>query len=121
MVHHTRSCFERIRKNSLITQKHAVLFQSLLIQNDHIPAGNAQYASFLHSRDDSGTESLGRHGSLDDMRMIPSRLFQDIKVVVYEDAAFIFFFCCRCILKIPPVCIDKRKSCRLFDIAFQQG
>jgi hypothetical protein len=36
--------------------------------------------------------------------MIPSRPFQDIKVIVYEDAAVIFFLYCRRILKIPIVC-----------------
>ena len=99
----------------------AILFQSQLIQDDHIPADNAQYIFFLHCRNNSGIEALGRHGGLDNMRMIPSRLFQDIKVVVYENAAFIFFFYCRFILKIPPVCIDKRQPCRLFDILFQQN
>jgi hypothetical protein len=67
----------------------AVLFQSLLIQDDHIPAGNAQYAFFLHGRNNYRAEALGRQGRLDDMGMIPSRSFQDIKVVVYENAAFL--------------------------------
>jgi hypothetical protein len=60
-----------------------------LIQDDHIPAGNAQYAFFLHGRNNAGVEALGRQGRLDNMGMIPSRSFQDIKVVVYEDAAFL--------------------------------
>lgn len=77
MALHTRSYFEGIRVNRVITQKHAVLFQSLLIQDDHIPAGNAQYASFLHRKNDSGTEPLRRHGCLNDMRMLPSRPCQE--------------------------------------------
>jgi hypothetical protein len=40
----------------------AVLFQSLLIQDDHIPAGNAQYAFFLHGRNHDRAEALGRQG-----------------------------------------------------------
>jgi hypothetical protein len=39
--------------------------QSLLIQDDHIPAGNAQYAFFLHGRNNAGVEALGRQGRLD--------------------------------------------------------
>ncbi len=99
----------------------AILFQSQLTQDDHIPADNAQYIFFLHCRNNASREALGRHGGLDDMRMIPSRLFQDIQVVVYENAGFIFFLYCRFILKIPPVCIDKRHSGRLFNILFQQN
>ena len=37
----------------------SVLFRSMLIQNDHIPADNAQYIFFLHCRNNSRVEALG--------------------------------------------------------------
>jgi hypothetical protein len=75
----------------------------------------------LHCRHHSSRKALARHGGLDDMGMIPSRLFQDINIVVNEDAALIPFFFCLFMLKIPPVRIDKPKSGLFFDIGFQQN
>jgi hypothetical protein len=43
--------------------------------------------------------------------MIPSRSFQNIQVVVDENAALVCFIDCRGILKISPVGIDDRQPC----------
>jgi hypothetical protein len=74
---------------------------------------------FLHCRNDSGTEALGRQGRLDDMGMIPPRSFQDIKIIVYEDTAFIFFLYCRRIVKTDLIAkaVDKKSEQRRSAIA----
>ena len=50
----------------------AVLFLSLLLQYDYIPACNAQYSFFLHCGDDYGAEALRGHGGLDDVGVLPA-------------------------------------------------
>ena len=42
-------------------------------------------------------------------------------LVIYEDAPFTCLFTCRCILKIPPVCIDESKPCCFFSMTFYKG
>jgi len=76
---------------------------------------------FLHCGDNYGAEALRGHGGLDDVGVLPAGFVQDSEVVVYQDCSFAGFFRCRFVLKIPPVCINKCKPCRLFAILFQEG
>jgi hypothetical protein len=56
----------------------------LLIQDDYIPASNTQYLFFLHGRNNTCAESLGRHGCVHDVGVIPPRPVQDMKIIVHK-------------------------------------
>jgi hypothetical protein len=75
----------------------------------------------MHCCNDHCGETLGRHGGLDDVTAVPSCLFKDIKIIIYQNGSFACFFYCLLTLKIPPVRIDESKNCRFFDLLLQKG
>ncbi|MFH1083829.1 MAG: hypothetical protein V1751_10615, partial [Pseudomonadota bacterium] len=89
-------------------------FGSGLFRHDQVSAGYAENSLLLHGRYDMCLEPFRRQRNLYDMCALPSGCFQQIQIIIDENSTIRRLRQCRCMLKIPPIRIDKGKPCRLF-------
>ena len=96
-------------------------FGSGLFRHDQVSAGYAENSLLLHGRYDMCLEPFRRQRNLYDMCALPSGCFQQIQIIIDENSAIRRLRQCRCMLKIPPIRIDKGKPCRLFGMLMHKG